>query len=72
VKKNFGFFETMVCPHGQGEESADIFQTKGKSGRESIFRDFVRTSLMDSPLSVFVFERDVVNLIIHLFCIVLR
>jgi len=40
--KNFGFFEFLVCPHGQGEGS--------------IFRDFVRTSFMDGALpTIFLF-----------------
>jgi len=41
------FSKFIVCLHGQGRGDrsiADIFRTKGK---ESIFRDFVQTFLMD-------------------------
>jgi len=39
--KNFGFFEIMVCPHGQGGKEVEPVRTRG-----SIFRDFLRTSFM--------------------------
>jgi len=46
--KNKGFLKFMVCPHGQeGGGSANVLRTRGEV---SIFRDFVRTFFIGSPL----------------------
>jgi len=48
--KNFEIY--MVCPHGQRGRGIEPVRTFcGQGGRESIFRDFVRTSFMDGPLA---------------------
>jgi len=53
--KNFGFFEIYgVSARTKSmwdRASADILQTRREGVRGSIFRDFVRTSFMDGPLS---------------------
>jgi len=40
----------MVCPHRQVEKRVEPVRIFfGQGGRESIFRDFVRTTFMDGP-----------------------
>jgi len=49
--KNFRFFEFFVC---HTDREVEPVRTGGKRG--SIFRNFVRTSVMDDPLIVFKFN----------------
>jgi len=46
--KNFGFSKFMVCPHGQGGRVRQCGHFSDK-GEGSIFRDFVWTSIINSP-----------------------
>jgi len=47
--KTSDFSKFMMCPHGQGGEGFEPMRTFFGEGGGSIFRDFVRTSFMDSP-----------------------
>jgi len=52
-KKRRIFSEFMVCQHGQGEGIEPVRTFCGQGGRESNFRDFIRTCFMDGPLQYF-------------------
>jgi len=47
--KHNGFFEFMVCSHGQGEGVLSRCGHFANKEEGSIFRDFVRTSFMNGP-----------------------
>jgi len=56
MQKNFGFFEFMVCPHGQGRRGVEPVRTFfGQGGRKGVvFSRFCADVVYGRPQTIFV------------------